>query len=123
MTFLSNYRLVKTGPMDKEGDFYRISARMLMGDNPVFESQLISSRTPVDTQKVLYLNAALEPLVLEPYIILEPCTECHRPELLLLDKFSDKRITYLGYESGHKPTYTNVAKLPLVLRDAVLRRS
>jgi hypothetical protein len=117
MAFLANYRLVKTGAMDKDGDFYRISARVLMGDNPVFETQVISSRTPMDTQKVLYLNAALEPLVLDPYIILEPCTQCQRPELLLLDKFSDKKITYLGYETGHKPAYTNVAKLPLALRE------
>lgn len=89
-----------------------------MGDNPIFETQDISSRTPFDTHKVLYLNANLDPLVLDPFVILEPCSECHRPELLLLDKFSDKKITYLGYESGHKPTYTNVGKLPLALREA-----
>jgi hypothetical protein len=123
MAFLASYRLVKTGPMDKDGDFYRVSTQVLMGDNPVFETQVILSRTPMDTQKVVYLNAALEPLVLDPYIILEPCTECHRPELLLFDKFSDKKITYLGYESGHKPTYANIAKLPLALRDAALRHS
>ena len=73
---------------------------------------------PFDTHKVLYLNASLDPLVLDPFMILEPCTECHRPELLLLDKFSDKKITYLGYESGHKPPYGNVGKLPLALREA-----
>jgi hypothetical protein len=118
MPFFSNYNLVKTGPMEKDGDFYRISARILMGDNPVFETQNISSRTPVDTHKVLYLNSGLEPLILEPFIVLEPCTECHRPEVLMLDKYSDEKITYLGYESGHKPTYTNVSKLPSALRDA-----
>jgi hypothetical protein len=123
MTFLSNYALVKTGPMEKEGDFYRISAQMLMGDNPVFESQKISSRTPADTHKVLYLNAGLDPLILEPFVVLEPCTECHRPEVLMLDKFSDEKITYLGYESGHKPSYTNVTNLPSALRDATFRHS
>jgi hypothetical protein len=122
MGFLAGYRLVKTGPMNKDGDFYKTPASILMGDNPIFETQVISSRTPMDTQKVLYLNAALEPLVLDPYIILESCTECHRPELLLLDKFSDKTITYLGYESGHKPSYSNVGKLPLGLRDSALTR-
>lgn len=89
-----------------------------MGDNPVFETETISSRIPFDTHKVLYLNASLDALVLDPFMILEPCTECHRPELLLFDKFSEKKITYLGYESGHKPTYANVGKLPLTLREA-----
>lgn len=118
MSFLANYRLVKTGSMDKDGDYYQISAQTLMGDNPVFETQVLSSRAPFDTQKVLYLNASLDPLVLDPFVILEPCTECHRPELLLLDKFSEKKITYLGYESGHKPSYPTVSKLPLALREA-----
>ena len=94
-----------------------------MGDNPVFETKTLSSRVPMDTQKVLYLNSSLDALVLDPYIILEPCTECHRPELLLLDKFSDKKITYLGYESGHKPTYANVSRLPLALREVALKHS
>lgn len=118
--FLASYRLVKAGSMKKDGDYFRISTQVLMGDNPVFETQVISSRTPVDADKVLYLNASLDPLVLDPFVILETCTECHRPELLLLDKFSGKKITYLGYESGHKPSYANIDKLPLVLREAAL---
>jgi hypothetical protein len=118
LRFLANYRLVKTGLMEKDGNYYRVSAQVLMGDNPVFETQTISSRIPLDTHRVLYLNAGLDSLVLDPFVILEPCTECHRPELLLLDKFSDKKITYLGNESGHKPTYANVGKLPLALREA-----
>jgi hypothetical protein len=120
LSFLANYRLVKTGSMEKDGDYYRISVQVLMGDNPVFETQIISSRTPFDTRRVLYLNPSLDSLVVDPFMILEPCSECHRPELLLLDKFSDKKITYLGNESGHKPTYSNVDKLPLVLREAAL---
>jgi hypothetical protein len=119
MSFLANYRLVKTGSMEKDGGFYRISTQTLVGDNPVFETEMISSRTPFDTHKVLYLNSSLDALVLDPFVILEPCTECHRPELLMFDKFSEKKITYLGYESGHKPSYANVGKLPLVLREAV----
>jgi len=118
MSFLASYRLVKTGSMEKDGNYYRISVQSLMGDNPVFETETISSRIPFDTHKVLYLNASLDALVLDPFMILEPCTECHRPELLLFDKFSAKKITYLGYESGHKPTYANVGKLPLALREA-----
>ena len=120
LSFLANYRLVKTGLMEKDGDYYRISVQVLMGDNPVFETQIISSRTPFDTRRVLYLDASLDSLALDPFVILEPCTECHRPELLLLDKFSDKKITYLGNESGHKPTYSNVDKLPLALREAAV---
>ena len=122
MSFLSSYQLVKTTSMDKDGHHYRISAQTLMGDNPVFETQVISSQRPLDTQKVLYLNASLDSLVLDPFVILEPCTECHRPELLLLDKFSDKAITYLGNESGHKPFYPGVGKLPLGLREAASQR-
>lgn len=65
----------------------------------------------------IYLNPSLDPLVLDPFVILEPCTECHRPEMLLLDKFSDKKITYLGYESGHKPSYPNASRLPIGLQE------
>jgi hypothetical protein len=32
-------------------------------------------------------------------VTLEPSTKCGRPELLLLDTFSDKKIVYLGNES------------------------
>lgn len=92
--------------------------QMLMGDNPVFETLIISSRTPFDTHKVLYLSTNLDSLVLDPFIVLEPCSLCNRPELLLFDKFSDKKTTYLSNESGHKPTYANVGKLPLALREA-----
>jgi hypothetical protein len=118
MSFLANYRLLKTGSMEKDGDYYRIAHHSLMGDNPVFRMQTLSSRIPLDSNKVLYMNPNLESLVLDPFVILESCTECHRPELLLLDKFSDKKITYLGYESGHKPSYQNIGKLPLALREA-----
>jgi CheY-like chemotaxis protein len=121
MSFLANYRLVKAASMEKDGDYYRIFVQTLMGDNPVFETQIIPSRIPLETRKVLYLNANLDPLVLDPYMILEPCTECHRTELLLLDKFSEKKVTYLGYESGHKPPYAYVGKLPLALREVASR--
>ena len=57
MSFLASYRLVKTGSMEKDGDYYRISVQSLMGDNPLFETEIISSRIPFDTHKVLYLNA------------------------------------------------------------------
>lgn len=120
--FLANYRLVKTGSMDKDGDFYKISVQNLMGDNPHFESDHVVLRTPLETNKVLYLNAEAESLVLDPYIILELCPECRRPEVLLFDKFSEQKITYLGYESGHKPSFPNVDRLPLVIREAATRR-
>jgi hypothetical protein len=121
MSFLANYRLVKTGAMEKDGDHYRISAQILMGDNPVFEVETISSRIPFDTNKVVYLDPSHNPLVLDPFIILEACSECHRPELLLLDKFLGNKITYLGYESGHKPPYPNAEKLPVALREVASR--
>jgi hypothetical protein len=69
--FLANYTLVKTGPMDKDGDFYKIAVQILMGDNPHFETSHIVLRTPLDTNKVLYLNREQESLVLDPYVVLE----------------------------------------------------
>src|ERR1035438_2185320 len=48
-------------------------------------------------------------------------SECRRPEVLLLDKFSEQKITYLGYESGHKPSFPNVDHLPLLIRLGPLR--
>jgi len=101
--FLANYKLVKTGQMEKDGDFFNIAVHTLMGDNPHFEAGHILLRTPLDTDRVLYLNRDQESLVLDPYIVLERCPECNRPEVLLFDKLSDKKITYLGYESGHRP--------------------
>jgi hypothetical protein len=86
--------------MDKDGDFFKIAVQTLMGDNPHFETSHIVLRTPLDTNKVLYLNREQESLVLDPYIVLERCPECNRPEVLLFDKLSGTKITYLGYERG-----------------------
>lgn len=119
--FLASYTLVKTGPMEKEGEFFKIAVQVLMGDNPHFEQSYITSRTPLDTNRVLYLNQDQESVVLDPYLVLEHCPECRRPEVLLLDKISDRKITYLSYEHGHKPAIENVNRLPLVLREAIRR--
>ena len=120
--FLANYTLVKTGQMEKDGDFFNIAVHTLMGDNPHFETNHIVLRTPLDTNKVLYLNRDQESLVLDPYIVLERCPECNRPEVLLFDKLSDKKITYLGYESGHRPALANADRLPLIIREVATRR-
>lgn len=119
--FLANYTLVKTGTMEKDGDFYKIAVQVLMGDNPHFEHLSVELRTPLDTNRVLLLNRNQESLPLDPYIVLERCPECRRPEVLLLDKVSDKKITYLGYESGHRPALENAARLPLVIRETATR--
>ena len=121
--FLANYTLVKTGQMEKDGDFFNIAVHTLMGDNPHFETSHIVLRTPLDTNKVLYLNRDQESLVLDPYIVLERCPECNRPEVLLFDKLSDKKITYLGYESGPRPALPNADRLPLIIREVATRRS
>jgi hypothetical protein len=120
--FLANYTLVKTGTMEKEGDFFKISAQLLMGDNPHFEHTSITLRTPLDTNRVLYINRRQESLVLDPFVLLERCPECRRPEVLLLDKFADKKITYIGYESGHRPAFENIDRLPAVIREVATRR-
>jgi hypothetical protein len=93
-----------------------------MGDNPHFESDHALLRTPLETNKVLYLNAEPESLVLDPYLFLELCPECRRPKVLLLDKFSEQKITYLGYESGHKPSFPSIDRLPLAIREVAARR-
>jgi hypothetical protein len=121
--FLANYTLVKTGHMDKDGDFYKIAVHTLMGDNPHFETGQVVLRTPLDTNKVLYLNRHQESLVLDPYIVFERCPECTRPEVLLFDKLSDKNITYLGYESGHRPALPHADRLPPIIREVATRRS
>jgi hypothetical protein len=43
-------------------------------------------------------------------------TKYHLPELLLFNKFSGKKITYLGYETGQKPTGAKIASLSSPLR-------
>lgn len=122
LRFLANYRLVKTGLMGRRGEFFKISVQILMGDNPHFASDYVLLRTPLETDKVLYLNPIGESLVLHPYIVLELCPECKRPEVLLLDKFQGQRITYLAYESGHKPSFPNSDQLPLTVRELAARR-
>jgi len=57
----------------KDGDFFKVSVHALMGDNPHFETSQIVRRTPLDTNKVLYLNREQESLVLDPFIVLERC--------------------------------------------------
>jgi hypothetical protein len=121
--FLGNYTLIKTGQMDKDGDFYKIVMHSLMGDNPHFETGQLVLRTPLDTNKVLYLNHDQESLILDPFIVLERCPECNRPEVLLFDKLSDKKITYLAYESGHKPVLPNADRLPSIIREVAARRN
>jgi hypothetical protein len=120
--FLANYTLVKTGHMEKDGDFFRISVQNLMGDNPHFENGAVVLRTPLDTNRVLYLNRNQESLVLDPFVVLERCPECKRPEVLLFDKLSDSKITYLGYESGHRPALPNADRVPLLIREIATRR-
>jgi N-6 DNA methylase len=120
--FLANYRLVKTAMMEKHGDFFKISVQNLMGDNPHFTNDYILQRTPLDTNKVVYLNSSSESLVLDPYIVLELCPECKRAEVLLLDKFMGQKTTYLAYESGHKPSFTTSDQLPFAVRELASRR-
>ena len=79
-------------------------------------------RTPLDSNKVLYMNSDQESLILDPYIVLEHCSECKRHEVLLMDKFDDKKITYLSYESGHRPSLQNVERLPAAIRAAAAGR-
>jgi N-6 DNA Methylase len=121
LSFLSNYTLLKTGSMEKNGDFYKIIATRMMGDNPNFEGFDLTIRSPLDSKKVLLLNRQSESLVLDPFIILERCPECKRHELLLMDKMSDKKATYIAYESGHRPTFDNVDRFPTIVRELATR--
>jgi hypothetical protein len=122
LRFLANYELVKATAMDKEGSFYKIPVQILMGDNPHFEQGCKVLRTPLETKRVLYLNSSDESVVLDPYIVLEYCPECKRPELLVLDKVSGKKITYHGYESGHRPSFEYSERLPSAVRQLAEQR-
>ena len=120
--FLANYQLVKTAKMEKHGDFFSIEVQELMGDNPHFRNDHRHLRTPLDANKVFYLSAIDESLLLDPYIVLEICPVCKRPEVLLLDKFKGQKITYLFYESSHKPSFLNSDRLPFAVRELASRR-
>jgi hypothetical protein len=120
--FLANYQLVKTAMMEKDGDSFKISIRELMGDNPHFRSSHRQMTTPLDANKVFYLSGSDESLLLHPYVVLELCSECKRPEVLLLDKLQEHRIIYLSYESGHKPPLPTIDQLPFAVRELASRR-
>jgi len=122
LEFFANYRLVKTASMARHGDFFNIQVQVLMSDNPHFEIDHIESRASLETDKVFYLNAAGGSLLLHPYIVLEKCPECKRPEVLLFDKFKGQKITYLSFESGHKPSFPNGDQLPLIVQEFAARR-
>jgi hypothetical protein len=98
--------------MEKEGDYFTIHVTFLMGDNPSFETGIIKSRTPIESNKVILVDSNNNYLILDPYIVYEICPECKRNEVLLLDKYDDKKITYYGEETGHKPSYNYINKLP-----------
>jgi hypothetical protein len=121
VSFLRDYWLVKPISMEHDSAHFRVSVWKLTGGNPNFDKRNIRSSKPLPTNKVIYLNQKLEPLVLHPYVILEMCKQCEREELLLFDGLSEETITYLGYEScpkRHKSRYPYADKLPQVLREA-----
>lgn len=99
MSFLKNYWLIKPVSILDSGDPCEFSAWKLSGDNPSFDKRNLRSRNPIKIGNVFYLNRKLETLKLDPYMIVEPCQYCDREELLMLDQFSWREITYLGYET------------------------
>jgi hypothetical protein len=117
---IGNYWLLKPYWMEDRGTYHRVSVLRLMGDNPYFDARIIRSSKSLPYKVVYlsrnYLSRELDPLVLEPYVILRECEKCNREELFLLDKFSQREITYLGYESGHKMSCKNAEELPSLLR-------
>lgn len=116
LSFLSKYHLVKTHSLEKDGDYYKISATNLMGGTTPFEHRVIESRRPIDSPRVIYFDTEMSYLELDPFIILELCSYCKRNEVLLMDKFNGTNISYFGPESGHKPTIANAFKLPESIR-------
>ena len=121
VSFLKDHWLVKPISMEKDNTYFRISVWKLTGGNPNFDKRNIRSTVPLPTNKIVYLNQKLEPLVLHPYVILEICNQCEREELLLFDGLTGGMINYLGYEScpkKHKSRYPYAESLPPVLREA-----
>jgi hypothetical protein len=119
LLFLTNYELLKPSAMTKEGDFFHIPVQMLMGDNPHFDQVMKVLRAPLETNRVLYLNPKNESLNLDPFIVLDCCPQCKRTELLMLDKVVGKKITYLSYESGHRPVIESGDRLPPAIKQAL----
>jgi hypothetical protein len=111
--FLRNYTLVKTGALEKDGQFYRIPMRILMGDELESEVQWITSRVPFDTNRVIYLTRDHQYLVLDPYIVAEPRAEQERLNILLLDRLLDDGMSYISCESGQKQGMAKSAWLPI----------
>jgi hypothetical protein len=122
LSFLTNYLLMQGLSMTKDGDIFKVNIKKLTGDNILFPTEILEVRNPIDTDKAIYLNKNGECLILEPFIILAQCPECRRDELLLLDKFNDTKITYLSYECGHRPSFPNVDKLPMVIRELAVKK-
>jgi hypothetical protein len=58
------FRLLKTGQMEKDGDFFKIAVHTLMGDHPHFETDHIVLRTPLDTNKVAALTRRNQTILL-----------------------------------------------------------
>lgn len=114
--FLSKYNLVRTVSLDNEGEFFKISVDNLMGGVTPFEFKEIVTMKHPNNNKVVYFNSDLDFLDLDPFIIHELCPVCKKPEVLLLDKFSDKTITYFGPETGHRPTIANADRLPFAIK-------
>jgi hypothetical protein len=121
VSFLKNYWLLKPISITYGSAYCEFSAWKLTGGNPSFDKRNLRSRSPLTTDKVIYLNRSLETLELDPYVVVEVCEQCGREELLLFDKLSAEKITYLGYDTCPKPhrsSYPYAHKLPPVLREA-----
>lgn len=122
LSFLSGYTLLRAESMQNDGQMFEVNCKVLMGDNPNFETRIYKLRNALPTKRVLLLDSNNRFLNLDPYIIWELCEQCHRPEALVLDKFRDKKVTYLSYDSGHKPSFETAEKIPLVIREAAKSR-
>lgn len=102
LSFLKSYELVRVEEMHKHQNDLSISVKKLMGETNQFERQKMPVRTIVDTNSVhLADNTEGSFLNLHPLVLCEPCSECHREEVLIYDTNKPGVVEYLGFESGH----------------------
>jgi hypothetical protein len=120
---LANYSLVKTGVLEKECEFYRIPLQVLMGDKSDGEKKWLISRTPFDTNRVLYMARDYQFIVLDPYIVVERCAGCERQDILLLDRISESGMSYLSCDNGKKRVIVKNNWLPSDLHRGAIRHA
>lgn len=100
---LAFYTLVKpVGGIQRRRGRSIFDAKHLMGSHPLFPIVRHSVQSKIDTDCLLYDPMTEQYLPLYPWIVLEPCSECHREMVFLFDGTSESAVIMREYPSEHK---------------------